>query len=88
MKISKTASGAIDFRGRQYSDLGMVPGATRAQKIALVQALQIAEPFELVQEDGRVQTGNAGDWILQATKTDIYVVGDGVFRSTYRIVAE
>jgi hypothetical protein len=88
MKISRTASGAIDFRGRQYSDLGMVPGAIRARKTGVVQALQIPEPFELVQEDGRVETGNAGDWILQATAADFYVVKDHVFRSIYSIIAK
>jgi PGDYG protein len=63
----------------------MVPGAMRAQKTTIVQAMQIAEPFELVLEDGRVQRGNAGDWILQATKGDVYVVRDHVFQATYRI---
>ncbi len=83
MKISMMDSGAFDFGGRQFADLGMVPGALRAQKTSVVEALQVAELFELVQQNGRVQVGNAGDWILQGAAGDVYVVRDEVFQATY-----
>jgi hypothetical protein len=83
MKISMMGSGAIDVDGRHFGDLGLVPGALRARKISVVEALQVSEPFELVRADGHVQVGNAGDWILQAAAGDIYVVRDAVFQAHY-----
>jgi hypothetical protein len=86
MRILTSATGAVDIDGISYGDLTEVQGARRAQRTAFAVALRMEEPFELVTEGGNVQQGEAGDWVLQAGKGDVYVVRDSVFQRIYRLV--
>jgi hypothetical protein len=86
MKIVEAAEGEITFDGARFKSFEMLPGVRRVEKVAVVNALQMQHAFELVHLNGRIETGNQGDWILQAGKHDIYVVKDGRFRTLYRIV--
>jgi hypothetical protein len=88
MKTVKMVSGDLHLNGQSYENLANIPGAKRAQKVTMADALQIMEPFELVHEDGHVQQGDAGDWILQAGKGDFYVVKDAVFTRIYNIATK
>ena len=80
------AAGRISVDGKAFERFEELPGVLRAQKVALAEALQVQEPFELVHRNGKVETGSPGDWILRAGEHDIYVVNDGTFRKLYRIV--
>jgi hypothetical protein len=86
MKIIESAVGKISVDGKVFEPFEALPGVVRAQKVAVAEAIQVQEAFELVHNNGKVETGNPGDWILRAGERDIYVVRDQVFRKLYRIV--
>ena len=87
MKITKSASGVLTFGGDSYHSLVRVPGARQARKVAAATAIQIADPFKFVNDDGSVQEGAAGDWLLQSGE-DVYIVKDSMFRQLYELMPE
>jgi hypothetical protein len=85
MKIIE-AAGKVSVDDKPFERFEALPGVLRAQKVALAEAVQVQEAFELVHNNGKVETGNPGDWILRAGEYDIYVVKNETFRKLYRIV--
>jgi hypothetical protein len=86
MKTVKVASEALDIDGEVYQNFSSVPGVRRAQKVALAEAIQMTEPFLMIQANKAEQRGEAGDWLLQAGAGDIYIVKNSVFRELYQLV--
>jgi hypothetical protein len=85
MKVLRADAGSVDIDGSSVSSLSNAPGARQARKTTVSPALQMKEAFVLVTSEGKEHPGEAGDWILEATPGDVYIVKASVFEKLYEL---